>query len=220
MEKAILRTLAYADVFDYPLAEEEIWRWLVLEDRRQKTEDRKRFAHSLGFTLNSRQICVTKGFYHLPNREEIVKIREQREHWSASKLKLAEKVAGILRLIPWVKLVGITGALAMENADKEDDIDLLLVTSKNRLWLTRLFSVFLVELTGQRRRPGDKKVKDKICLNMLLDESHLAIPEKEQDLFSAHEVCQMKPLWKKEKTYQQFLKANQWSQEFLPNWKP
>jgi hypothetical protein len=86
--------------------------------------------------------------------------------------------------------------------------------------LTRLFSVFLVELTGKRRRPGDQKVKDKICLNMLLDESHLAIPEKERDLFSAHEVCQMKPLWEKERTYQKFLKANQWSQEFLPNWKP
>ena len=46
------------------------------------------------------------------------------------------------------------------------------------------------------------------------------IPEKEQDLFSAHEVCQMKLVWEKERTYQKFLKANQWSQEFLPNWKP
>lgn len=220
MEKAILRTLAYSDIFDYPLTEEEIWKWLVLENRRQKTEDRKRFAHSLGFALNSRQIRVTKGFYHLPIREEIVKIRQQRRIYSKLKLKLAEKVAGILRLIPWIKLIGITGALAMNNADKDDDIDLLIITAKNRLWLTRLFSVSLVELIGKRRRPGDKKVKDKICLNMLLDESHLTIPEKERDLFSAHEVCQMKPLWEKDRTYQEFLKANQWSQEFLPNWKP
>jgi D-beta-D-heptose 7-phosphate kinase/D-beta-D-heptose 1-phosphate adenosyltransferase len=220
MEKAILATLSYSDIFDYPLTEEEIWKWLVLEDGKQKTENKEKFLHSLKFALNSRQIRVTKGFYHLPRREEIVKIRQQRETYSKLKIKLAEKVAGILRLIPWVKLIGVTGALAMNNSKEDDDLDLLIITSKNRLWLTRLFSVFLVELTGKRRRPGDQKVKDKICLNMLLDESHLAIPEKERDLFSAHEVCQMKPLWEKERTYQKFLKANQWSQEFLPNWKP
>jgi len=219
MEKAILRTLAYADVFDYPLSAPEVWKWLIGQ---QATGDRQKEVEK---TLKEKSFLVSRvscrhGLYCLSGKEKIVKIREQRKTWSASKIKLAEKVAGILRLIPWVKLIGITGALAMNNSKEDDDLDLLIVTSKNRLWLTRLFSVFLVELTGKRRRPGDKLVKNKICLNMLLDESHLAIPEKEQDLFSAHEVCQMKLLWEKERTYQQFLKANQWSQEFLPNWKP
>ena len=219
MEKAILRALAYADVFDYPLSAPEVLKWLIGQ---QATGDRQKEVEK---TLKEKSFLVSRvscrhGLYCLSGKEKIVKIREQRKTWSASKIKLAEKVAGILRLIPWVKLIGVTGALAMNNSKEDDDIDLLIVTSKNRLWLTRLFSVFLVELTGKRRRPGDKKVKDKICLNMLLDESHLAIPEKERDLFSAHEVCQMKLLWEKERTYQQFLKANQWSQKFLPNWKP
>ena len=211
MEKAILRTLAYADVFDYPLTREEIWRWLI-------SENREKFAHSLQFTLDSRQIRVTDGFYYLHNRKEIVKLREQREAWSQSKFKIARRVAPWLRLIPWIKLIGVTGALAMNNADKEDDIDLLIITSKNRLWLTRGLVVSFLRLAGVYRRPG--KIKDKICPNMLLDGKHLSMPKKERDLFSAHEVLQMKLLWQKGRTHQRFLKANQWSKEFLPNWKP
>ncbi len=228
MEKAILRTLAYADVFNYPLIKEEIWRWLISEDGRQpaplrlarpgKTEDRKRFAHSLKLVLDSRKIRTSQGFYYLKGRQSIVSLRRKREAWSRKKLKFAEKVAGILRLIPWIKLIGVTGALAMRNADKEDDIDLLIVSSKNRLWLTRGLVVSFLRLTRIYRRPG--KIKDKICPNMLLDEEHLVILKKERDLFSAHEVLQMKPLWEKRRTYRRFLRANQWSQEFLPNWKP
>lgn len=219
MEKAILRTLAYADVFDYPLNKDEIWRWLIAEKRSQKTGDRKKFTRSLKSILDSDKIHFIRGFYCLKDREKIILLRKRKEQYSASKIKLAGKVAGILRLIPWVKLVGVTGALAMRNADKEDDIDLLIITTPNRLWLTRLLAVFLLELTGKRRRPDEEKVKDKICLNMFLDENHLALPQKERDLFSAHEVYQMEPFWQEERTYQRFLKANSWSQKFLPNWK-
>jgi len=110
--------------------------------------------------------------------------------------------------------------LAMENSNENDDIDLLIITSKSRLWLTRFLTVILLELVANRRHPADKEVKDKICLNMFLDEGHLEVPKKEQDLFSAHEVCQLKVLWDKNGIYQKFLKANLWSKKFLPNWKP
>ncbi len=117
-------------------------------------------------------------------------------------------------------MVAVTGALAMENSNKEDDIDLMIVASKNRLWLARLLTILLIELVADRRRPQDSQVKDKICLNMFLDEAHLALPKKERDLFSAHEVYQMKVLWEKEGIYQKFLKENLWARKFLPNWKP
>jgi hypothetical protein len=214
MEKAILRTLAYADVFNYPLNKEEVWCWLI-SNGKLKTQNLKLKTT----TQKSKLVQYKNGFYFLRDREKIVILRRKKEQYSASKIKLAGKIAGILRLIPWVKLVGVTGALAMRNADKEDDIDLLIITTRNRLWLTRLLAVFLMELMGKRRRPDEKKVKDKICLNMFLDENHLALPRKERDLFSAHEVLQMKPLWQRGRTHQRFLRANRWSQEFLPNWK-
>ncbi|MFZ5365795.1 MAG: hypothetical protein ACOZBZ_00700 [Patescibacteria group bacterium] len=219
MKKAILSTLAYGDIFNYPLTKEEIWKWLIWEERRAKREGRREreFNHWFEFVLNSCQIRVTQGFYHLPDRENIVKLRKKREAWSQQKLKLAEKVAGILREIPWIKMTGITGALAMKNSQENDDIDLLIITSRNRLWLTRFLTVFLVELFSKRRHPQDLEVKDKICLNMFLDEDHLAVPEKERDLFSAHEVLQLKPIWSRDNLYERFLRENAWVEKYLPN---
>jgi len=117
-------------------------------------------------------------------------------------------------------MVAVTGNLAMDNAGQDDDIDFLIITTKKRLWLTRLLTNFLVELIANRRRPSDKEVKDKICLNMFLDENNLKIPIKEQSLFTAHEICQLKPLWVKNQLYRRFIQENLWLQKFLPNWKP
>jgi hypothetical protein len=212
-----LKTLAYADVFDYPLTAPEIWKFLITEKR----IDPERFLREILEMRGEKKQVVTDGpFFCLPGRKKIIALRKKRQRWSQKKLKIARRVAKWLKLIPWIKMIAVTGNLAMENSDRGDDIDLLVVMTKNRLWLTRFFTVLLVELVSHRRRPGDKEAKDKICLNMFLDETHLAVPKKERDLFSAHEVCQLKVIWEKDNLYQKFLKKNQWIKEFLPNWRP
>lgn len=216
-KKAILRTLAYADVFDYPLSSQEVWRFLITPSKTKVSDVQIALTQ---MSADLKLINTNDGFYFLKGRDEIVNIRKKREQESRKKLKIAKRAARWLKLIPTIKMVAVTGALAMNNSEKEDDIDLLIVASRNRLWLTRLLTVFLVELVAKRRRPGDKEVKDKICLNMFLDGNHLAVPKKEQDLFSAHEACQLKLLWDRNETYQKFVKENQWVKRFLPNWKP
>ncbi|PIS13786.1 hypothetical protein COT65_02390 [Candidatus Shapirobacteria bacterium CG09_land_8_20_14_0_10_47_13] len=214
ISKAILRTIAYADIFDYPLRQSEIWRFLISKIQIPKSKFQK------NLDLLSLQVANQNDVYFLKGREKIVALRQKREEWSRPKMTIARRVAGRLKLIPTVKMVAVTGALAMNNADRNDDIDLLIVTGRNRLWLTRLLTIFLVELVAKRRRPNDKVVANKICLNMFLDEDCLAVPQNEQDLFSAHEVCQLRLLWDKNNCYQKFIKANLWSQKFLANWKP
>lgn len=209
INEAILRTLIYADLFDYPLTVEETWRFLLIK-KSSKEEIKKAY----------RDLRPTKeydGFYFLKGREKIVGLRKKRQKWSQKKLKIAEKTAKSLKLIPWVKMIGITGGLAILNSDKNDDIDLLIVSAPKRLWLTRFLVTFLVSLAGKRRQPGETQVKDKICLNMFLDEEHLRVPKKEQDLFSAHEICQMRPLYDKDKTSARFFRENQWAKKYLPN---
>lgn len=211
LSKSILRTLAYADVFDHPLTTEEIHRFLI---------EKKASLKQVEAVLSQlSKINSQTGFCFLKGKKKIVSLRKKRERASEKKLKLAQRVGDWLRLIPWIRLVGVTGALSMKAAKEQDDIDLLIVTARNRLWLTRLLAVLLVELVAKRRRPGDKEVKDRICLNMFLDEDHLGVPRKERDLFSAHEVCQLMVLWEKGRTYQKFLKGNQWVAKFLPNWR-
>ncbi|KKR64834.1 MAG: hypothetical protein UU07_C0051G0004, partial [Parcubacteria group bacterium GW2011_GWF1_40_5] len=124
--------------------------------------------------------------------------------------------AGLLKIIPCVKLVAVSGALSMRNSRKNDDIDLVIMTSKGLLWTTRFLANLL--LLPFKRDLAGQKISDRACLNMFLDESALSI--KERNIYTAHEICQMKLLWDREGTYRKFLRANSWVQEYLPNWKP
>lgn len=211
-QKAILKTLAYADVFSYPLTSKEIHLFLI--GQKISLVDMVKELKAL------KNLSQKRGFFYLKNQEKIFYLRQKRKKYSQEKIKIAQKITGWLKLVPWIKMVGITGNLAMNNADKDDDIDLLILTAKNRLWLSRFSVILITELLGVRRRPGQKSVANKICLNMFLDEAHLKIPPKEQNLITAHEICQLKPLFSKDNFYQKFIQQNPWSVKFLPNWKP
>lgn len=206
----VFKTLAYADVFDFPLTAGEVKRFLISSRRYSLAEINQAL----------RQLPCRDNYYFLPGRQAIVDLRKKREVWSQQKMGLARRVGEWLKLVPTIKMVAVTGALAMANAQKNDDIDLLIVSRAGTLWLTRLLTVLLAELVSHRRRPGDQQVKDKICLNMFLDEAHLALPSGERNLYTAHEVVQAKLLWDRDGTYQQFIKKNLWFQKYLGNWKP
>lgn len=205
----MLNTILYADIFDYPLTKEEIKTWLI--------ESRIKNHESRIIINNSNIIEERNGFYYLKGRQKIVGIRKRREEYAAEKLKTAKKIASYICLIPTVRLIGITGNLAINNSEKKDDIDLLIITKNDLLWTTRLLVTLLVELIGRRRRPKDKNVANKICLNMFLGEDYLSLPLDERDIFSAHEVVQMKPLFNRDLTYQKFLTENIWVNNYLPN---
>jgi len=208
-QKSIFKTLVYADIFSYPLTFDQLKKFLITS---KKTD--------FNITdLKMKGILKRKNYFFLKGRPKIIKERVKKEKYAKKKIKIAQKTARLLKLIPFIKMVGVTGNLAMKNTSKDDDIDFLIITSRNRLWLSRFLVVCLLELLGKRRHPKEKEVKDKICLNMFLDEDNLKIPQKEQNLFSAHEVLQFKPLWQRANIYDDFLNQNQWVKKFLANWK-
>lgn len=146
------------------------------------------------------------------------KSRLQREKCSQKKLIIAKKAASLISKIPTVKFIGITGALAMSNASKNSDIDLMIITKNNTLWRTRLFVYLTIYLFGiQTRRPLDDNQRDALCLNMWLDESDLVWDKSDRNLYTAHEIAQIVPLVNKEKTYEKFLRCNRWILEYWPN---
>lgn len=205
--KAIYRTLTYSDIFDYPLTPRELYQFLITDEA---------LSYSL-FRKVLIRINTNRKYYFLKGKDRIVSLRKKREIFSQKKLEIARKVAERLKLIPTIKLVGITGALAMGNSEENDDIDFMVITSKNRLWITRFLALLLIEVLGKRRRPDNHNVKDKICPNIFLDENHLEVTAGERNLFTAHETCQMKVLWEKDNAYEKFLGKNSWVKEYLPN---
>lgn len=213
MEKAVLKTLVYSDIFDYPLLAWEIHKWLI-----QKKTSLKEVEKSLKDLIKKNKVQKYKDFYFLKGRRGLVKKRILREKISKSHFDQINSLSKIFKIIPFIKLVGVTGSLAVKNSDKDDDIDLIIVTEKNRLFLSRLLLLFLLELLGVRRKKQDdpRLVYKKICANIILDEGQLA--QYNKNIYLAHEVLQMIPLWQKGNVYSKFLEDNYWVFDFLPNW--
>lgn len=210
LSKAILATLAYHDIFGYPLTQDEIRNFLI--GKKIKLQLKK----ELSKLKSQGEIGERNGYHYLKNRSKLTAIRLQRAKYSRAKLKRAKLFTTLLTLIPTVKLVAISGALAMNNGNKNDDIDLVIISSKNTLWTTRFLANLI--LLPYRRYPESTQVSDRACLNIFIDESNLKISP--QNLYTAHEICQMKPLWDRGWTYSRLIKANSWIYKFLPNWQP
>jgi len=214
VKQAILKTLAYSDIFSFPLKKEEIWQYLISSEKKPL---KKEFEKSLRKLIKEKAVGKKGDFFYLKNRASFVKKRKSLEKTNQKKLKIARRFAQKIKFIPWIKAILITGALAVSNAEDEDDIDFLIVTSPKRLWLTRFLLIIIAELSGVRRRPGQKNIKDKICFNLFLSENSLKIPVKNQNLFTAHEIAQAKVIFEKDGTYEKFLNANLWVRKYLIN---
>jgi len=123
----------------------------------------------------------------------------------------------LISLFPQIKLIGLSGSIAMMNAKNEDDIDLFIITKKNRLFTARFLATIIAFIMGLKRPIGLKKASNKVCLNLFFDEDNLKVPKFKQTLFVGHEILQMKPIVNKDNVYERFLKANRWVQDIFPN---
>ncbi len=208
IKRAVISTLCYADIFDYPLTVEEIRYWLI-----KKGNIKERQVLSV-----VKQVGLCKGsFWSLGKSGSWDTSRMKRAMWSREKRRIAIQASSYLQLVPTIQLVGITGALAMNNTQQHDDIDFLCITSQNCLWVSRMIATIIIDLLGVRRHPGQTHVENKICLNMFMTEVSMGLIGRERDLFSAHEVLQMQPLWERNGMYGKFLQVNSWVKTFLPN---
>jgi len=207
-EEAILKTLLYSNLFDYPLTAEEIYNFLIAKkiNRREFSKSLKKVKIPINFS---------GGFLFLRGNQRLVKKRQVRGIISLEKLKKAKKIISKLSLIPTIKLIGISGTLAMKNCQRNDDIDVFVIAQSGLTWTTRFLTACFLIILGVYRNKNSKQYRDKICLNLILSEDRMLF--ETQDLFTAHEIVQLLPVFERSGTYRKFLAANRWVEEFLPN---
>jgi predicted nucleotidyltransferase len=70
--------------------------------------------------------------YFLPGREGLIASRIRAEKISVSKLKRMRRLAALLAYIPYLRMLGATGSLAMKNGTRESDWDMFVVGSDGR----------------------------------------------------------------------------------------
>ncbi len=214
-ERQIIRSLCYSDIFEYPLTKEELWRFLIKNSPDEQV-DKACFEKSLQ-KLSQSVAYYEKRFYCFRTRAHIISKRIKKHFYSKKKLFLATKIATFCQWIPSIVLLGVSGGLAMNNADDKDDIDFFIITKKHSIWITRLLLLFVLSYTRNRRSFKAIDTKDKICLNMFIDENSLQLPKDRQDLYTAHEIVQLKVLFERKNTYRRFLESNKWVLDYLPN---
>ena len=195
---SVHHTLAYADVFEYPLTAPEVYRYLT---------STKATIAEVTLALSDKSLFSrTEEFFTLPGREEIVEIRKRRAQVAAPLWGRAARYGRIIAQLPFVRMVAVTGSLAMNNTDEGKDVDFMIVTAPNHLWTSRALALLVARIA---RLEG-------ICLcpNYLVTTTALEL--KERSLYVAHELAQMVPLSGME-IYDETLRLNHWIYDFLPN---
>jgi len=199
IEAAVLRTLAYADVFDFALREPELHRWLI---RHAATPGEVTRA----LAVMGGAVIRRDGLVALPDREALIAERQARRRIAARTWPAALRYAQAVGSLPFVRMVAVTGALAVGNATAGADIDLLVVTERGRVWLARAGTIAIVRYAA---RKGEE-----LCPNYFLAEHALAMDDG--DLYGAHELTQMVPVTGFG-VYGRLRAANPWAAGYLPN---
>ena len=200
LERAIIETLAYSDIFDQPLTLDELHCYLVAPASRDEINE---------CVINMKEIACKEGYYFLADHPEIVDIRKQREENSRKVFERAMFYGRILGRLPFIRMAALTGSLAVLNLSKNIDMDFMLVAKPGRVWIARAFAIVLGKIA--------RLFGDTICPNIIVSESALAWHL--HDLYSARELTQMIPITGLE-MYHRLRGANLWVEAFLPNAYP
>lgn len=159
-------------------------------------------AIDLPFTLRDR--------YLLTDISQSIVMRTERKLFSAAKLESASRFASALtRLVPWIEMVAVTGSVAYGSARKWDDIDLFMVTKRDRLWLSLSLALILVRL-GKLLRIRDTDLLP-FCLSYAHDDLGF-LQESSKSKYSplfARELLKAQPLVGIHR-YKQILEGNEW----------
>lgn len=202
IEQAIINTVSYVDAFDYPLTLAEIHRYLISLPLPLST-----VYHALKkSTLVPHRLRRLGNYYMLPGRDGVVATRQHRQTSAERLWPEAITYGRLLARLPFVRMVGVTGSLAVNNVGPAEDIDYMIVTADDRLWVCRAFVILLVRWAARRAIT--------LCPNYFLAESALLL--RTQNLYTAHELTQMVPLFGLP-VYETMRRLNTWTDRFLPN---
>jgi hypothetical protein len=202
---AILKRLAYHDLFDFPMTAQEIGGRDVAETMRLLSSDEARDA-----------VSERNGLFCLKGREEIFAKRFSRYDAAEPKFARARRFFRFAALVPFLRAAFVCNTLAKSNARPESDIDIFAVAAPGRIWTTRLLVSGLASLLGIRRHGAD--VSDHLCMSFYvtsdaLDLKRLAIDD---DVYLAHWLSELLPIYDEAGIADLIARDNAWAAGSVP----
>jgi len=216
IEKGILAALVYFDVFDYPLTKAELVRWFFPQEpianaTREEVQQTLEKSERLWSFMDTRD-----NWYFIKGRDSLIALRAERKKISGHKWRIARFAAGLLQVVPFLRLVAVSNTLALDNARDSSDIDFFIISRSHRLWTMRFLATVLLDLARLRRKGS--AIKDKICLSFYVTRDAINLEPlrlRPEDPYLVFWVNQLVPLIDRA-DFLKFQQANQWTDEFLP----
>jgi hypothetical protein len=201
---AIARSVLYAALFDYPLTLAQL-RQTLIESAQTPTEILGAYNRSVALQA---VVDCRDGFFFPRGRPELVDERRRREARSRAFLRRHRAFLALVSLLPYVRMVALSGSIAHLNLEGDGDLDLFIVTRGRRVWSVTVAVVVLAKLLRRRRT---------VCANFVMADSHLAL--EQGDLFTASQIVHLRPIVGRD-LFGQLVAANPFVKRFYPNFHP
>lgn len=209
----LIFTLAYYNSLNYAPTTFELWK-LYFDLEKKGLMSTYGDILTLTEILEKQKIFFQKnGFWFFEGNEILATRRIRAEKVSMAKIKKAKQWTKILKHLPFVRGIFITGTLAMKNSTAESDWDVWIVLAQGRIWLGRLFLMTVLYLFGKKRHR--LKVKNRFCLNHFFAENGLCL--EEQNEFTANELVFSYPLFNKTVHEKMLAENASWLKKIKPN---
>jgi cytidyltransferase-like protein len=220
-EKTIIAVLAYSSQFNHPLTENELINRLfkpsflsLLQNKKvsSKKLTRKDFLTAID-SLKKKKVIFQKNELLALSTKNLSGKRDVGVE--KFKQEVVDDLVLLSEKIPWVLGVVITGSYAAGMIERDDDLDFLIITKKNRLWLTRLLFLFLSWIKGRRPHLPKGDLSHSWDFNFWLDETSLSMSGKKRSIYEAYEILQTKWVVKKQDIKARFFEQNKWVYDYF-----
>jgi hypothetical protein len=210
LERSIFDTLRYFDIFAMPVTAVQVWRSLVID----RTGSGVRWGGGRAWSLAAVQRALREspwlaertvacwGYFALrgsvplgpDGAQAMVEDRLARHVIAQRKWRLARRAAWFLARLPLVRMIAVTGSLALWNTRPQSDFDLFVVARRGRIWVARLLLLLTTQLLGRRRKYWEGQAPDKVCLNHYITDDALVMPVEIRSIYTAMLYAHAVPL--------------------------
>ncbi|MEN8928682.1 MAG: nucleotidyltransferase domain-containing protein [Flavobacteriales bacterium] len=193
---AVLKVLAYFQVFQYPLSKEEIAHYTKFEE--------EKIAVQLNSLVQEEKIFIIDGYYSLLNNPSLVRERISGSWRAKTFASKALKRANFIGKFPFVRGVYISGSFSKGVVNEGGDVDYFVISKHNRLWISRTILILYKKIFLFNSRKF-------FCLNYFISDQNLEISQK--NIFTATELFTLIPMVNTT-LHQKLLKDNKWAEDF------
>lgn len=205
-KRALIKTMVFFDLFDMPLTKEEACDFILYK---------KLTLNELQDFIDHEEFIIeTDNHIHFRNRSLCLRVRKDKEIHAQKLIRKAKRFVKWMQILPFIRTVAICNSLSFYSAEKYSDIDLFIITEKNRLFTARLFALAFTFFCRIRR--SESNVAGRFCLSFMISKNKLNIQDikYKDDIYLTFWLRLMRPLIG-QKTYRDFIDENKWIREFF-----